>query len=114
MFFSSTILWDPGPINVTISWQKNWFCFQTLPVTEISGQKIGCVINKWQFCKNKLLSLHEQALQIIKEISRKNSIFVINVSSEFELSSAFEENLTENDSECEEYYYYGNHCFWQI
>ena len=85
-----------------------------MPVTEISGQKIGCVINKWQFCKNKLLSLREQALQIIKEIDRKNSIFVIIVSSEFELSSAIEENLIENDSECDGYYYYGNHCFWQI
>ena len=60
------------------------------------------------------MSLHEQALQIIKEINIKNSIFVIIVSSEFELSSGIEENLTENDSECEEYYNYGNHCFWQI
>ena len=48
-------LWDPGPINATISSQKNWFCYLNLPVTLYLGsKKVGCMINKWQFCASKL------------------------------------------------------------
>ena len=48
-------LWDPGPINATISSQKNWFCYLNLPVTLYLGsKKVGYMINKWQFCATKL------------------------------------------------------------
>ena len=42
-------MWDPIPMNVAISKQKNRFCNLNFPVTLISGQKIGCTINKWHW-----------------------------------------------------------------